>query len=257
MKLNPKLEPMQATQFSQQNRRSYQEDRSFIKKTSNTEVLLGVFDGHGGDWVSEFAVVHTPFLFRSVRKETKKNVNATLHQIYSRLHENTKDYTCGSTASIVWIKDNVAHVAVLGDSITMIKTESGEIWQSPEHNIRTNQAELHAAILRGGKTDCGGAYLFDKWHIDGPGLQMSRALGDRDLDRVLNREPEIFHISINDDSWILTCSDGLIDPAHADHNAVPRIIELIEQGADAKKLVVEMGIVQNNDNSTAVLVRMS
>jgi serine/threonine protein phosphatase PrpC len=244
---------MEVTQFSAQNKRYYQEDRSFAKKTTNG-LFLGVFDGHGGKWVAEYAAEHTPFLFRSVRKTVKANSEETLRQIFKTLAKDTSDYGSGSTASIVWVRDNVAHVAILGDSPVMIRDENGNVWHSPEHNIRTNKPELEAAIARGGKSD--GNYLFDKWRIDGPGLQMSRALGDKELNRVLNREPEIFHIPLGKNSWILACSDGLIDPSHKDAEIDKIVIEFIEHGADAEELVLAMANIQKDDNSTAIVVRM-
>jgi serine/threonine protein phosphatase PrpC len=245
---------MNITQFSAQNRRPYQEDRSFIKKFMNGDILLGVFDGHGGELVAEYAATHTSSLFRAIDIETKKDPQETLSQLYALLVQNTSEYYSGSTANIVWIKDNVAHVAVLGDSITLIQTATGEIWQSPEHNISTNEAEAIEAIERGGYID--GVYLFDKKVYQGMGLQMSRALGDRELNRILNREPEIFHIQLNKDSWILLCSDGLIDPSHKTTNNCDSVVEFIENGADAEKLVLEMAKKQNKDNSTAILARM-
>ena len=160
---------MEVTQFSAQNRRSYQEDRSFFNKPNKDQVLLGVFDGHGGKWTSEYAVEHTPFLHRRLPKAVKKDPEASLKRIYSKLHEATKGYANGSTASIVWVKDGVAHVGILGDSPVIIKNASGEIWKSPEHNVRTNLAEAIAAEQRGGKLSANG-YLFDRWQIDGPRL---------------------------------------------------------------------------------------
>jgi serine/threonine protein phosphatase PrpC len=247
---------MDVTQFSAQNNRSYQEDRSFFTKTNKDQLLLGVFDGHGGSWVSEIAVESTPAIFRATRKTIKQDPEATLNHIYSKLVKATTGHHSGSTASIVWLKDNVAHVAVLGDSPVVIKDANGEIWKSPEHNVRTNLAEAQAAEARDGKISANG-YLFDRWRIDGPGLQMSRALGDKELDRVLNREPEIFHIPVNKDSWILVCSDGLLDPSHIADDTLPIVVDFIDHGADAEELVLAMANIQRDDNSTAVLVRLS
>ena len=244
---------MNITQFSSQNSRLYQEDRSFFKKLKKEQLLLGIFDGHGSHWVADYAANHTPFLFQSIHKEIKKYPESVLKLLYSNLVEKTNDYFSGSTATIVWIKDNMAHVGILGDSLVIIKTADGDIWKSPEHNVRTNESEAIAAIKRGGKISPNG-YLFDKWRIDGPGLQMTRALGDKELHDVLNREPEIFHIPINENSWLVACTDGLIDPAHTTDN-IPVIIEHINNGATAEELVLEMANIQRDDNSTAILVR--
>jgi len=247
---------MQITQFSKQNNRPYQEDRSFIK-IMKTGVLLGVFDGHGGEEVSDFCADNTVKIFNHISKEIKKDPEETLKQLVKKLDEKTNYSYCGSTAAIVLIKNNEAHVSILGDSGVLIKTSSGSLWQSPEHNVRTNAKECDEAKARGGWVDTNRGYLFDRNVYNGQGLQMSRALGDRELSRVLNREPEIFHIPINKTSWILVYSDGLIDPSHANQNAVIGIVKAIETlPIGAEELVHAVSDVQNNDNSTAILARM-
>lgn len=247
---------MKVSSFTSQNSRSYQEDRSFTKIMKNGEALLGVFDGHGSQWVAEYAADHAPSLFRVIPKATKQNPTLALETLFAKLVEKTKDIIGGSTACVVWVQKDIAHVAVLGDSMAIIRTADGTIWQSPEHNVRSNLAEAIAAENRGGKISPNG-YLFDRWQIDGPGLQMSRALGDRELDRVLDRNPEIFHIPINEESWILLCSDGLIDPSHTDITLFDSTIARVAGGADAKTLVLENAKSNRADNSTAIVARIA
>jgi serine/threonine protein phosphatase PrpC len=256
---------MQISQFTLQNLKKYQEDRSFVTEM-NDQILVRVFDGHGGAWTSEHAVNRTPKIFKRLSKAIKKDPDKTLTKIISTLVAETNDHHSGSTVCIVWVCNNIAHVAVLGDSSAIIRTENQEIRQSPEHNVRSNAKEALEAEARGGRIAVNG-YLFDKWRIDGPGLQMSRALGDKELGRVLNREPEIFHIPLNDDSWILVCSDGFLDPSHQDSTFLEEIVDSIEnRNLSAKELVEEaasmhvsngiMKKARRGDNSTAILIRM-
>ena len=246
---------MKITQFTKQNSRLYQEDRSFIKYLPNGEALLGVFDGHGGHWTSETAAIRTPDIFRTLPRQLKTDPEATLERLFEKLVQKTAEYFSGSTACIVWIKQNMAYVAVLGDSLTIIKTARNDIWVSPEHNVRTNKYEGDEAIQRGGYIEDG--YLFDKEIYQGSGLQMSRALGDVTLARVLNRKPEIFSIPLNADSWILLCSDGLIDPSHENKDFMELLITTINTtDATAKELVLLGATKQRDDNSTAILVRV-
>jgi serine/threonine protein phosphatase PrpC len=247
---------MEATQFTLQNSRSYQEDRSFIHIQKNGEVLLGVFDGHGGHWVSELAVNDTPKIFKSLKKTVKKDPELAIKQLFEKLVEKTNEYTSGSTAAVVWIKDNVAHVGILGDSRVIIGKVNGEHWISPEHNVRSNIIEAHAAEKLGGYVAANG-YLFDRSQYQGEGLQMSRALGDRSLRNVLNREPEIFHIPLEKDGWILLCSDGLIGPSHIGDGLLGSIINQIKYfpTMTAEELVNFAAQFDRSDNSTAILAR--
>jgi serine/threonine protein phosphatase PrpC len=162
----------------------------------------------------------------------------------------------GSTASLVFIPKDESRVdvAVLGDSPVLVSRPDGSIWVSPEHNIRTNEAEADAAIKRGGFVHSG--YLFASY--DGDGLQMSRALGDYELDRVLSREPEVFSHVLGKDSWVLVCSDGAVDPGHGAAQAnIDTIVRMIEdEDADAQDIVDRALAAKTGDNVTAILVRL-
>ena len=250
------------TAQSLKNFKDDQEDRSLLRFLPNNEVLLGVFDGHGGRWVADYAERHFSVTFRAVQKKFPElTPEQTLHLVFARINQKVRQYYSGSTAAIAWLKlnENVVYVAILGDSQVFIKTPDGNIWESPEHNISSNNAELLAGLARGGRLKYGTTYLFDSYQIDGMGLQVGRALGDRDLDRILNREPEISRVEINKDSWILIGSDGLIDPEF--NNPVDLknfILKLTEDPkTTALSLVTAAAKLDNHDNSTAVLARLS
>ena len=246
---------MLVTQFSKKNLRNYQEDRSFFKIYKNGDSLLGVFDGHGGCGVADYAATHAASFFTTMRKEFKKDSEIALKMLFQKLVEKTKETSSGSTATIVLVRNDLATVGVLGDSPAIIKTASGDLWHSPEHNVRTNVKECIAAEARGGRISPNG-YLFDRYQYQGEGLQMSRALGDRHLNNVLDREPEICQVPINNQSWILVCSDGLIDPSHMNANAASSIITAIDgTSITAEELVELASATQKYDNSTAVLMR--
>ena len=102
-------------------------------------------------------------------------------------------------------------------------------------------------------------YLYDGEKVNSSGLQVSRSLGDLDLDHVLTRVPEIFHIPINENSWVLVCTDGLLDPSHKKGNVTMKILlELVNNiDTSAEILVTELAKLNSDDNSTAILMRMS
>lgn len=243
---------MKITSETAKGKRPYQEDR-FIREEFLEGTLLGVFDGHGGEEVAQIASELFPTLFRAALVSSSSRVSMEVS--ISILNDRTNYLHSGSTLSVVFIpKDkNVAVCAVLGDSPIIIKSADGKINVSPEHNVRTNEVEALAAKARGGTIS--GGYLFDGYRNDG--LQMSRALGDSSLDKVLSRTPGIYEVPLSIDSFVLVATDGAFDPAHSEFSeALDSVVRNIESGADAKALVDRALAVPTRDNVTCILAKM-
>jgi serine/threonine protein phosphatase PrpC len=227
--------------------RSYQEDRYFVFPTV-IGTYLGVFDGHGGDECAAYCV-------KAMRIILTHEPASGLQDAVAKLSRETRTMRAGSTASLVFIPKDESRVdvAVLGDSPVLVSRPDGSIWVSPEHNVRTNEAEADAAIKRGGFLAQG--YLFADY--SGDGLQMSRALGDAHLDKVLSREPEVFSLALYKGKFVLMCSDGAVDPSHAAAKAsIDSIVALVEAGGDAQEIVERALAAKTGDNVTAILVRL-
>jgi serine/threonine protein phosphatase PrpC len=248
---------MNYTVATLQNRRSYQEDRYFIKSFPQG-TLMGVFDGHGGKYTAEYSAEHTSDIFKTLFDSKKYDELTLLEKTIEQLNLKTIDMVSGSTASLVWVDNNYqfAYVAILGDSPVIIKDASNTIWLSPEHNVRTNYAEGNYAIKNlNGMIKHG--YLYDKnkpWEY---GIQMSRALGDNALSNVLIRKPEVFKVPLNNSSWIICGSDGLLDPGHENTAAVLHNITLL---ADASSTTADTLIkcaknAGSYDNITCILMK--
>jgi len=225
--------------------RSYQEDRYFVFPTV-MGTYLGVFDGHGGDECAAYCVKAMRIILTH---------EPTLQDAVAKLSRETSTMRAGSTASLVFIPkdEHRVEIAVLGDSPVIAKLADGSIFVSEEHNVRTNMAEADAAIARGGFVNSG--YLFASY--SGNGLQMTRSLGDYELDSVLSREPEVFSHVLGKDSWVLVCSDGAVDPGHIDaKDSIDSIVALVEAGGDAQEIVERALAAKTGDNVTAILVRL-
>lgn len=237
------------TYASEKGRRGYQED-AYITFKAKDGFVLAVFDGHGGSEVAEFSSEHLAAIFRTAKGTGEEK----LRNVFTILSDKTGRDDAGSTASIAFLPDgsNEMIVGILGDSPVLVKRADGTVWVSPEHNVRSNESEARAAEERGGFIHAG--YLFS--NFSGGGLQMSRALGDSHLGRVLSREPEIFTILINEKSWVLVATDGLFDPAHLS-DETSEIISSIESGCEANALVQAALAIPTNDNVTAILLRFS
>lgn len=235
--------------------RYYQEDRLIVYWVPDEGYLLAVFDGHGGAECAEYCANRLIPLYHEVRNSLLvASFEAVVKKVFYKLNESTQHMGSGCAASIALIPKNGKEVivGVLGDSPVLVKQENGDLWLSPEHNVRSNPSEVEAAKERGGWVS--GGYLYSTY--SGGGLQMSRALGDVSLDRVLNREPEVFRLPIGAGSFVLVATDGLLDPTHSTKPA-EEIAKLIASYADAGDLVKHALEIPTNDNVTAILVELS
>lgn len=237
---------MDITSSQRQGRRPYQEDRSVIYVKSNGDTILAVFDGHSGAQVSELAAAALPKIFEA---------SSNIYDIFTALDNLTADKAQGSTASIAVVLNSCINVGILGDSPVSAYNEDGSLlYLSPEHNVRSNQEEAEAAIVRGGTIMQG--YLFNDYSdLAGHGIQMSRVLGDAHLRRVTSHTPEVTVIIRKPGIKLLLGTDGLLDPAHmASRDAdIFKFGNMIVDGVNAEELVNSLN--DPHDNVTAILAR--
>jgi serine/threonine protein phosphatase PrpC len=231
--------------------RSDQQDRYVVTPVKGGQ-FLAVMDGHGGRETADFAAVVMPSLVEKKFWEFRGDAKQAYTAIFQELAEKSARETSGSTVSAVFLPEGaqVAQVAILGDSPVMIQN-SEKLWMSPLHNARSNLGERRAAIALGAEYQEG--YLVDP-RMPGQGLQLSRALGDRSLAGILNRNPEVFSIPLGAGSRILLASDGILDSVEIDlEGQLKRLISLIENGKGAQALVDDALARETGDNVTVVI----
>ncbi len=136
---------------------------------------------------------------------------------------------------------------MIGDSPVLIIDNNGESNLSPEHNVRSNPRSAAEVVERGGQVFDG--YAWNR----GRGLQMSRAIGDAGMGKVISNEPDIYSVKIGPRSVVLVASDGVFDPGHSDKIRPAQISTLLRNGADANEIVKSAGRLQ--DNATALVWR--
>lgn len=243
---------MKITTATQQGPRPYQEDRYGIIHFNDGGTLLAVFDGHGGNAAADTASEY----LRTLNLLYTEGIKQNLQLLFKKLDSLTEYFDAGTTASLVYITPNKdkAYVCILGDSPVVIMDRDLTLWNSPEHNVRTNAIEESRAIARGGAIYRG--YVFDAQGKRG--LQLSRALGDRFLRHILSQEPEIFTINLGPSSWIVVGSDGLLDPAHTQtHEKTKQLKQMMAYDAEASQLVNRSILDGSHDNVTAIVARMN
>jgi serine/threonine protein phosphatase PrpC len=257
---------MNISRATAQGQRRYQEDRSVVSSQEGGK-LVAVMDGHSGAGVSHRLATMLPRVWRKRVSELKTLglvhdwIPVVIKSVFADLASATAYLDEGSTLSLVFIPtaanehgDRVIHVAILGDSPVIIYDDINDrVDVSPVHNARSNPTELLAAQARGAFFN--GNYIFRGY--GGPGIQMTRVLGDRELSDIVNREPEIYSRVIGSRGFVLIGSDGLFDPSNRNLTfEVEKVMTAIQAGADAEDLVQRaLAIPENGDNVTAVLIR--
>lgn len=220
--------------------RVYQEDFYFV-----SDNVLAVLDGHGGQRCANYCKNR---LLALTKMFTWEKPEQCLASICATLAQECRDMQSGAALSIVYIADDSAIVAILGDAPVIIIDADGVTNISPEHNVRSNYKEARAAVERGGFIS--GGYLYNS---SGSGLQMSRALGDRALADIISTVPEIYCVALGPKSVVLVASDGVIDPSHRTLDAHATIATLLRDGVDARSII--NSIHQLADNATAIVWR--
>ena len=85
---------------------------------------------------------------------------------------------------------------------------------------------------------------------------MSRALGDKILNRILNRVPECYPVVLGEDSVILIGTDGILDPTHKpDNQTIATMMNMLYQGVEAERFVEYALERKTGDNATAIVVK--
>lgn len=138
----------------------------------------GVFDGHGGDYVSRFLaehlhefIVHSPSLrtlgLPSAMVEALRHLDASL---YCHMMERNIDRHCGSTAVAACLLGRELHIANLGDSRAVLSSNHGRrVSQLTRDHLSTNPLEKSRVLAAGGTID------HDRLGGD---LAVTRAIGD-------------------------------------------------------------------------------
>lgn len=231
------------------------QDRHLVLRLACGATCVAVLDGHGPD---NDAVDHVfsclPKLIGNI--VARAEAATILRSVFSALAEETSGYRSGTTCSVALLYPNgdVTN-AVLGDSPIIARRDAKQLFISEEHNIRSNASERAAAETRGGV--CEGGYLYTP--TSRHGLQIARAFGDRELAKVLSREPSIESFNVASGYYLFLCSDGFISLSDKIYPVqVLKCFERIENGETAEEIIVwpaGMEQTKHKDDSTLIICR--
>ena len=176
--------------------------------SDETDYLVGVYDGHGGDEASEYC--HSRLFWEVGGRGKDCDVSEALKHAYritdAQFNEAAErdELNAGCTALTVLVRGDTLWVANAGDSRAVLYTGGKAIALSTDHNVR-NPQEVQAVIDRGGK-------ILRK-RVNGV-LCVTRALGNRMCRDLIGQVPDIASRKVDTwsaDDFVVLGSDGLFD----------------------------------------------
>ena len=207
--------------ISKKGRRDQNEDAETIYiNCNNTDQncakvnLYGVYDGHGGKFVSRFLAQNLPRYF--IDKNTKyplsgRYVRNTFKELQAKLekdHDEHADFcgsTCLLTVDYIYEKRRFIDVLNLGDSRCVISRHNKANVVTKDHKPHWPEELVRIKSL-------GGEITFDgyDWRIQD--LSVSRAFGDISAEPYVTHLPDMYKYKItNDDKFMVIACDGLWD----------------------------------------------
>jgi serine/threonine protein phosphatase PrpC len=202
--------------------RNQNEDRhSIISNLDNSDHNLapinffGVYDGHGGKFVSGFLADSLPSLFIDKRINypiSKDYINQVFRYLQQKILKKSyydKALHCGSTClvGIHYKKQDQDYLNVInsGDTRCVLCRDNFAIPLSKDHKPMWPE-ERHRIQKLGGTPYFDG----DDWRIKD--LSVSRSFGDFDAEPYLTNMPDVFRYKLDkNDKFIVFACDGLWD----------------------------------------------
>ena len=176
--------------------------------------FFGVYDGHGGKFVSKFLEKNMPTFFMDKRLKYPLK-RSFIYTIYTHLQKLLSDKFrefanhCGSTCLIVthFKVDNQSFLNIMnsGDSRCVLCRDNLAIALTKDHKPMWPEEKRRIEQL-------GGNIYYDGSDYRIKDLSVSRAFGDLDANPYLTNIPDIFRYKIeNTDKFIVMACDGLWD----------------------------------------------
>lgn len=175
--------------------------------------LFGVYDGHGGKFVSKFLSENLPNYFLSSKKFPfdKQFIYETFENLQKKLKISHKIEAaeCGSTCLVLvhysLSDNNYINVFNVGDSRSVLCRDNLAIPLTLDHKPNWPMEKRRIEKL-------GGNIYFDGYDFRIKDLSVSRAFGDIKAEPFLTAKPDIFKYRLEkNDKFIVMGCDGLYD----------------------------------------------
>lgn len=188
--------------------RRYMEDAICIDRHYGGDtgwVFCGVFDGHRGEEMAEYAASFMPAMMLGWLKRYGPRI--AFRKVFRFIGE-AKSYDpligCAALAFLIRPRDRMLYVANAGDCRLVLVNSDGKLKRiTTDHNTK-NEMECERIKLLGGRIEDG--YV---WR-GRDGLEPTRGLGDRYFRSVgINPTPDFFEVGLPKGSTLIAASDGL------------------------------------------------
>jgi len=226
----------------------------FLEIENHHLSLFAVFDGHGGEYVSQYLKENfSEFL----KKTINSKYNSRFTQILKESIENIDKYfdnseeakNCGSTGTIVVVNNRNIYCANVGDSKCYYINESEAIQITEDHNCN-NKVEVDTLKNKGVAVFRGRVY---------GSLNLTRSFGDTEFKKDgITSTPYIKKIfsDKNDVKFLIIASDGIWDVV--DNKKLFQISKELKEGSSEEfcNNLVNYALENNsNDNISCIVIR--
>lgn len=227
--------------------------------------LYGVYDGHGGKFVSSFLSERLPSFFTShhvVYPLNDKYVHMVCDKIQETLFTKEQSFVSGSTCLLVCHfrnnkGDNCLNIINTGDSRCVLCNSYNigvalNIEHKPDWPIEYNLITQKGGIV----TNDSGVYRIGS-------LSLSRAFGDGDEAEYITHTPDVYLYTLNkNDKFIILACDGLwdvIDSQEAVNIVLKKCYDInmvrINKQNNIANILANMAIEKGStDNVTCIVV---
>lgn len=260
-----------------QNQRPYMEDRTAVveccsQRRPSTELeaienlfsrimMLGVFDGHGGQHASEYVRRHLLTTIANQAAFRSGDFVAALRRAFAVVDDALVKWLwerrnpCGSTAAVVLLVDNIVYVAHAGDTRALLCRDKSAFALTSDHTP-ARESERIRIESRGGevtRNPRGGPM-----RVNGM-LAVSRSFGDVLLkpNAVVTSEPDVCVEPLSPaDEWLIMATDGLFD-VMSNQSAVD-VVRRCSSAHEAATKLVRLACTgpDSGDNVSVVVVRL-
>lgn len=231
-----------------------------LNKDGNGINLLGVYDGHGGDYVSTYLEKNIPLYYYNKKLKTpfsEEYHNKVFKLLQKKIIKNKKGYTSGSTCllNIMYKFENEIHMNIvnLGDSRMVIVYDNGSFKQVTIDHKPDDKIEKKRLKSMGGEIykDSEGTYRIGD-------LSLSRAFGDEDNAPYISQVPDIYYKKITPNTkYIVMACDGLWDVI--ENNNLYKLLETFKKNK-IKNLAAELASVAllkgSTDNISIIVIEL-
>lgn len=186
-------------------KRNTLEDAHILKDLyDDYQHIYALFDGHNGSETAKLCSKILVGIFDE--KKEIENPMSLMKDVFDTLEEevyyNIKNVQQGTTATIVYIKNDIIYCGNVGDSKAILIHKNSITQLSYEHKT-TDRKEYNEVRKRGG-------YIKDDRVQEV--LNMTRSIGDIELKQFISSDPYLYEIKIQkDDKYIVIGCDGIWD----------------------------------------------